>query len=145
MAVYRWSFHDPATGETYVFEQNPNQMTSPFPNRKITSQTTTALNGRTIFVEGNADAVDWSFGGSIRSKQHYEALRSWVYDDNGVAKRRRIVITDHFGRTITCMLTSFNPTPKRAVNVYWRHDYEIKALVTGVGLPTVDNEPLGVG
>ena len=145
MAVHRWSFFDPTSGQTYVFEQNPNRMSSPFPNRNINAQTTTALGGRTFFIEGNTSPVEWTFGGSIRTKQFYETLRSWVYNDQGTPLRRRIVITDHFGRKINAVLLSFDPQPKRAVNVYWRHDYEIKALVTSVGVPTVDNAPVGVG
>ena len=144
MAVHRWRFLNPATGESYTFEHNPDHMNSPFPRRNVTARTTTAITGQTIITEGNAGPAEWTFGGSIRSKAHYDALRSWVYDDDGRPKNQRIIIVDHFGRELDAVLMSFDPTPKRALNVYWRHTYEMTALVTRVGKATVVNEPPGV-
>ena len=144
MAVHRWRFIDPSSGDYYVFEHNPKEMTSPFPRRNITAQTTTAINGQVVLMEGNPGPAEWTFRGSIRSKAHYDALRSWVYDDQGRPRSRRIIILDHFGRQLEALLLSFNPTPKRALNVYWRHEYEMTALVTKVGLASVENAPVGV-
>lgn len=143
MAVHRWRFIDPSTGANYTFEHNPNRMSSPFPRRNVTAMTTSAITGQTILTEGNAGAAEFTFGGSIRSKAHYDALRSWVYDEDGRPQRRRIVIVDHFGRQMDAVLLSFNPIPKRTLNVYWRHDYECTALVTRVGPATVTNEAPG--
>jgi len=144
MAVHRWRFIDPSNGSTYVFEHNPNHMNSPFPRRNITARTTTAVTGQTVLTEGNSGPAEFTFGGSIRSKAHYDALRSWVYDDDGRPRTRRIIIVDHFGREMQAVLISFDPQPKRALNVYWRHEYEMTALVTKVGPASVVNEPAGV-
>lgn len=144
MAVYRWRFIDPTNGQQYVFEHNPKRMNSPFPRRNVTAATTTAVNGQTILTEGNSAPAEFTFGGSIRSKAHYDALRSWVYDDDGRPRTGRIIIVDHFGRQLDAVLMSFSPEPKTTLNVYWRHEYEINALVTRVGPATVSNEPPGV-
>lgn len=144
MAVHRWRFIDPNSGRFYVFEHNPNRMNSPFPRRNITAHTTTAIHGQTVLIEGNTGPAEFTFGGSIRSKEHYDALRSWFYDDEGRPNSRRIIIFDHFGRELQAVLLSFEPVPKRALNVYWRHEYECTALVTKVGLASVENAPVGV-
>lgn len=134
--VQRWRFFDPYDPDPrtniYTFTFNPNEMSSPFPQRNVTAETTTAVDGQTLFFEGNARPTEWSFAGDILDAAHYEALRSWVYD-----RRRRIYIYDHFGREIQCVLTAFTPTPKRSVCRYWRHTYEIRAFVFKVGNPTV--------
>jgi hypothetical protein len=144
--VKKWVFFDPydpnpATNR-WVVPINPNEMTSPFPQRQVTSRFTTAIDGRVLLFEGSPKPADWTFKGAIFNASHYDLLRSWVYD-----RRRRIIITDHFGRDIACVLQNFNPTPKRAVTgsqggengrgMYWRHDYEVTALVIAVGRPTV--------
>jgi len=135
-AVQKWRFFDPydtdPTTNTYTVPVNPNKMTSPFPTRNVSTKATTAVDGQTLFIEGQASPASWSFAGDIFDSAHYEALRSWVYD-----RRRRIQIYDHFGRQINCVLESFTPTPKRSTAKYWRHEYEIKATVTSVGAPTV--------
>lgn len=123
---------DPADGSVMVFDQNPSQMGSPFPQRNLTVQGTTAPDGQSVIFEGQMRPQEWTFTGSCRTHQFYEKLRAWVYDHQG-----RLLLTDHFGRELVVVLRSFNPTPKRSLNVYWRHDYEIAALVLSVGQPTV--------
>ncbi len=130
----RWTIADASS--TYTFWPNPNAMTSPFGKRNITSKPTTAVDGQVLFFEGGKNAAEWTFSGDILDKAQYEALRHWVYDRIG----RRVVVSDHFGRAIACVLTEFKPTPKRAVGKYWRHTYEITALVVSVGPPTVPDE-----
>lgn len=134
--VQRWRFFDPhdpnPATNVYTFPMNPSAMSSPFPARAVTSSTTTAIDGQALFFEGAAPAAEWTFSGTILDSTHHEALRAWVYD-----RRRRIFVYDHFGRELQCVLVSFTPTPKRSVGHYWRHDYEIKALVSKVGAPTV--------
>lgn len=133
--VVKWKLHDPydtntATNTIYV-PINPNAMTSPWPARQINTAVTTAVDGQVIFMEGNAKPKEWSFSGDIMTPYHYDLLRSWVYE-----RRRRVVITDHFGRDITCVLTNFDAVPKQVQRKYWRHTYTITAIVVSVGKPT---------
>lgn len=130
MAIRRWTFS--GEGETWTVPQNPREMSSPFPTRNVSGRST--VGGRTLLTEGSTPPANWQFGGSIRSREHYDELRRWVYE-----KKQRVTITDHFGRQIVCVLISFEPVPKRSVNVYWRHDYSIKAIVVSVSNPTVGN------
>lgn len=132
MAVHRWALRDVNTSEVFTFPQNPAEMTSPFPARNITVQATTAVDGQTILFEGASHPASWTFAGSCRTPEFYESLRSWVFEHPG-----RVQVTDHFGRVITCVLTGFDPVPKRSVGVYWRHNYTVTALVLSVGAPTV--------
>jgi hypothetical protein len=134
-AFKRWTIHD-ANG-TYTFFPNPNGMTSPFPARNISAKVTTAVDGQVLMFEGGRQAKEWTFSGDIIDAEQYEALRSWVFDRLGT----RVQVSDHFGRVIDCVLTDFKPTPKRAVGKYWRHTYEVSALVTHVGAPTVGEVP----
>lgn len=131
--IKRWTFR--AEGQAYTVPVNPNAMTSLFPTRAITARTTTA--GAVLLFEGARQPAPWSFSGDILNAAHYEALRHWVYDI-----KQRVVISDHWGRDIECVLSSFAPVPKRALGKYWRHTYEISGTVLRVGAPTVfDSDP----
>lgn len=137
MAPYlRWSISD-ANG-SYLFSPNPDAMTSPFGKRNISERVTTAVDGQVLFFEGGRHATEWSFSGNTMDAAQYEALRHWVYDRLGT----RVIVRDHFGRAINCVLTEFRPVPKRAIGKYWRHTYEVTALVTSVGPPTVGEVPV---
>lgn len=125
--VRRWVFT--AEGQTYTVPMNPESMQSLFSERQVTGKATLA--GRVLLTEGVQPPTQWQFSGQILDADHYEALRHWVYDI-----KQRVVITDHFGRKIQCVLTSFAPEPKRAVGRYWRHTYTVKALVLSVGAPS---------
>lgn len=143
MAIHQWRFVDPydtnpATRQ-WTFPINPREMTSPFPRKNVTALTTTAVNGQALLYEGNTPPHEWTFGGSVLTMAQYEDMRRWVYQ-----RRNRIHVYDHFGRRITCVLTGFNPTPRRSVGKYWRHDYEVSALVVEITEPTV-GEMTGVG
>lgn len=130
-----WVFIDPYDDNddtnTYSFPINPNAMTSPFPTRTISASFTTAISGQTLLTEGAPKPSQWQFTGSIFNAAHYDALRSWVYERN-----RRIIVQDHFGRPITCVLVFFDAQPKQVQKKYWMHTYTITALVVDVGEPT---------
>jgi hypothetical protein len=140
MAVYRWRFVDPldtdATTRQYVFPRNPEEMSSPFPSRVISSAPTTY--GGHILREGSPLPKAWTFSGTIPDQAMYEALRSWVYD-----RKNRLWLFDHFGRRLTLVLENFDPTPKRAYGKYWKHSYTISAQVLAVGKPTVSESANG--
>ncbi len=131
----RWKLED--SSGSYTFTTNPNAMSSPFGQRNIILKNTTAIDGQTVLMEGNRQVPEWTFSGDILDAAHYEALRSWVYDRLG----RRVIVSDHFGRRIVCVLTKFDPSPKRSVGKYWRHTYTVTAVVVSVGAPTVSEVP----
>lgn len=138
LTVQRWRFRDPydpnPRSSSYQLPINPNKMTSPFPTRKLNSAYTTAVDGQVLLTEGAATPAAWTFGGEIFNAAHYDMLRSWVYE-----RRRRITITDHFGRDIVCVLEKFDPVPaltRIGQGRYWRHSYSISGLAISVGAPT---------
>lgn len=132
MAVVRWIFDDPVTGEKYTAHINPNEMGTLFPQKNITTQVTTAIDGKVLLFEGKAAPVQWEFSGFILKPEHYDKLKEWVYDRN-----YKIRITDHFGRVIVVYLTAFEVVPQRSMQHYWRHGYTIRAIVFDVGAPKV--------
>lgn len=131
LLVKRWTFYCPGTGESYTVPRNPDDMTSPFPERNITTKHTTAVNGQVLLIEGAPQVANWQFSGTVADARHYEQLRHWVNDIN-----QRVQITDHYGRVIECVLVSFAPKPRRDIRRLWSHTYEIKAIVIKVGIPT---------
>lgn len=136
MAVQRWRFEDPADPDPdtrfYTFAINPNEMSSPFGERAITYEGTTAADGQPIMWEAQTPPTKWTFSGGILNHAHYEALRHWTYDRQG-----RLFLWDHFGRRLTVSLVNFEPTPKRAIGRYWRHEYTMTAWVYAITAPTV--------
>lgn len=133
MPTKRWIFTDTVAPETWTVPINPREMDSVFPVKSFNVQTVVGTDyARPIVMGGSMPPQPWAFRGAILDAAHHESLRHWVYD-----KGYRIQIEDHFGRKIHCLLQSFAPTPKRAVGRYWRHEYEVTALVFSVGAPTV--------
>jgi hypothetical protein len=130
--VKRWVFTDAVTGDTYTVPRNPDNMTSPFPERNVQSKFTTAITGQVLLTEGAPVISQWQFSGKVADARHYEQLRHWVNDVN-----HRVVITDHYGRDILCVLTKFDARPKRDMHRLWSHEYTVTALVLKVGEPTV--------
>lgn len=132
LVVKRWKFTDLATGNTYIVPMNPNTMTGIFPDKTITVETTTAVDGQVLLFQGATKPTQWQFGGEIFDQAHHEALRHWTYDIHN-----RIQIEDHFGRPLIVVLENFSAIPKRANGKYWRHTYTIKGLLLSAGAPTV--------
>lgn len=123
--VQRWKFDDGA-GTTYTVPINPNKMSKLRAPRTINTHVTTAVSGQALFFEGRRPPGAWTFSGVILHKDHYQALDFWVYQTG------RIVITDHYNRLISCVLSDFDAQPHRSVGKPWRHDYTITGLVIGV-------------
>lgn len=132
--VLRWTITDPYDTNTqtrvYTFPRNPAEMSSIYPDRSISSFTT--LHGRVLFYEGTTPAKQFTFAGPVMEKAHFDALREWVYK-----RKRRVIIRDHFGRKITCVLSSVELVPKRRVNKYYSHDYTVTGLVVSITEPTI--------
>lgn len=123
VGVKKWVLQDPATDETYHFEINPSEMTTPFGPKNIVYQATTAIDGQKLAFEGQRAATSWSFKGKIKTKDQYDALLYWS------EKPKRIWITDHFGRAWLCYITHFAPVPIRDTSSYWTHEYNMDVLI----------------
>jgi hypothetical protein len=133
VSVLRWKLKDPydtTSAGTYTFTRNPRSMTSPFPERQVSSYATSA--GKTLTYEGATPPKQWSFSGPILHKGEIDALYNWVYN-----KKRRILLTDHFGRQLTLVMQSMDVQPARRTGYYWSHDYTVTALVLDISAPTV--------
>lgn len=124
--MIRWIFRDPYTPRQVTLPVNPAQMGSPFPQRKVTSFATTA--GRILTTEGSRDAAQWTFGGVILTKAHYDIFYDFFYGDNA---NRRILITDHLGRKFTCVPVSWSPEPRTSAVWPWRHTFQATVMVVG--------------
>lgn len=124
--VQRWVIVDPydtnpATNH-YTFPRNPAEMSGVYPERALSPLSTTA--GKILTFEGATPAKSWTFSGPLLDKQQFTDLHTWVY-----LKKRRLVLTDHFGRDITLVFQSLDVVPKRRLNYYWSHDYTVTALI----------------
>lgn len=134
MAVLRWVISDPSdtnpATNKYTFPRNPREMTSIYPERQINA--TTTVFGRILLTEGSLPAKQFTFSGPILHKDQFDDLRAWVYDH-----QRRLVITDHFARKISCVLTSVDMVPKRRLGYYYSHEYTVNGLALKVTEPTI--------
>lgn len=134
MSVLRWKIVDPydtnPATRTYTFPRNPAEMSNIYPTRAVQATATTA--GKILLWEGSTPATPFTFSGPILEKQLFLDLQTWVYN-----KKRRLNIIDHFGRVISCVLTSVEMVPKRRLNYYYSHDYVVNGLAIKVSAPTV--------
>jgi hypothetical protein len=135
--VRRWVMTDPydtnSATNTYHFPRNPREMTSLHAERAVSSMSTT--NHKILLYEGQTPAKAWQFSGPILDKQQFTDLTAWVYD-----RRRRVVIVDHYTRSINCVLTTFEVVPKRRTGYYYSHEYVVSALVLSVSAPAMGND-----
>lgn len=129
----RWVFHDPNDTDpataTWVMPRNPREMTSPSIQRTVS--TSGALGGKIIAYEGAPVGRPWTFKGRMLNRAMYDTLTFWQ------GKQNRFTITDHFGRVLTIVPTTFDFTPKGTRHNYWDGEYEFNAIVIGIAAPTV--------
>lgn len=129
--VHRWQLHDPSTSETYVFQRNPNKMTSPHP-KKATTIFSRNFNfvdeklGVGRVIQFRQEPYEWQFSGDIRTEAQYEDLRDWT------RRVGRLELTDHFLRVWEVRFDSveIDELRPRKTN-YWRFGYTAKAIIYG--------------
>jgi hypothetical protein len=121
--AWRWTFSDPATGDAYTFEINPNTDGSPQFKKTVTYQSTAAADGGLILFEGRDAATTLSFSGTILTQAQYNAMIRWF------GKRHQVIFTDDLGRITTIYITAFSPKRKFTRSNPWRHEYSVEALV----------------
>lgn len=123
MSVVRWSFYDPFTTDTYVFEINPNDGGSRQFKRNFAYQNTAAADGKTLVFEGRAQQQSVDFSGTLLTQAQFDAFQTWW------AKGNQILMTDDLGRASWIVIEEFTPKRVRAVQYPWKHTYNIKATV----------------
>jgi hypothetical protein len=135
MALHKWRLEDPSDPDpltnTWTFEINPKEMTSPFRGRNIVGQGSVAVGGQTLVWEGNPGPADWEFRGRIFTKTMFDKLLEWSKRQN------RFYLYDHFGRKLTVIFTRFDPIPRTQMHHYWNHDYSMTAIVFDISTATV--------
>lgn len=120
----RWVFTDLTTAATYTVPLNPNVMTSPYPQKAKQPMPQFARSGQGTAIASPTLAFQWTFGGSIRSQAHHDALAAWA------AKEYPVTITDHYGRIFVVVLQHFQPDEKRPSKQFpWKFNYTMVTLM----------------
>jgi hypothetical protein len=125
VSTVRWVFHEVDTGATYTVPINPDSMTSPFPERQMSTSYGSRSGGTRLRTNEHPSAAkEWEFGGVIRTQAHHDALAAWAH------KPGRVNVSDHLGRTFQVVFQSFEPTDRSPTpNTPWRLRYAMTALV----------------
>lgn len=121
--VVKWTFFDPTTSESQVFEINPNDGGSVPVQRNVVTQNTLAPGGNVVLQEGAMSVPEISFSGIILSEDQYNVMYDWFF------REHQIELTDDLGRTMTIFITRFEPKRERAVYYPWKHSYSVTATV----------------
>lgn len=121
----RWVLTEVDTGATWTMPINPDQMSSPHQDKSIsTAFGTKAGHERLRTFVTPSPAKEWSWGGVIRTKQHYDQLELWA------KKPGKIRVTDHLGRTFEVVIQGFVPEDRQPrPGVMWRMRYEMSTLL----------------
>lgn len=123
--VVRWTFTDTTTDEKVVLPINPNEASPPSSARTFQWAwgSRQGLN-RVRGISRPTPPTEWTFGGVIRTKEHYDLLLEW-------SKRDSIVhVTDHLERTFEIMIKGFEPTERLPTgSTPWRATYTMTCLL----------------
>lgn len=122
-----WVLSDPATLETWVMPLNPNKMTSPHaPKNSVILPRGTGYDGVARVLQFRGQPFEWSFSGSIRSQEHYDAFVHWT------SKVTKVRVLDHLGRTWEVRITGVDLEELRPSRLRpWRFNYTVKANMYG--------------
>lgn len=119
----RWTFYDPTNSTTYTFPINPSEGGSPIHKKTMTYQNTLSPGGRVLIFEGQTEAQEVEFSGTILDQAQYDAMVLWFN------KRHQIRLTDDLGRQFNIYITEFTPKRERAYHHPWKHSYSVKYVV----------------
>lgn len=101
--VTRWIVQDPDLGD-YTFPINPKEMSTPFPARTLTVESTTAPDGQPLTWEGAPKPHPWEFRGHIETQDFYDQLVFYAESN------RRYWLIDHRRRAWQVTFEAFEPT-----------------------------------
>lgn len=118
MAFLRWRLDDGVTSYTFGF--NPNEMDSPFADLPVAGAA--ATDGTALLLHGESAPKDLTFAGVLLDQAQYDALLAWTRN------ARRLTLFDHFGRSMSVFIQSFEPQTVRSRN-QWKHTYQMRVLV----------------
>lgn len=121
--VTRWKFDDPVSLVSHTFEVNPSAGGTPAYERNITTQSTSAPDGKVIVFEGRDQPQTFEFSGTLRSEEELDVFVEWFN------KRYQIKVTDDLGREHMIVIQSFRPTRERAATAPWKHSYTVSAVI----------------
>lgn len=128
--VMKWVLKESQPGGMeYVFDINPDSMTSPYAPRQYTVDRTVAAQGVAFAWEGGFRAHEWQFSGTLLSQDQYDALVAF-YNVG-----RRFWLRDHRTRIWTVTFADLDLVPLRKVGQPWAHRYTVKALIYACYLP----------
>jgi hypothetical protein len=128
MSVVRWKFTDLATSDTVLLPLNPNQMSTPTTPRDMSWGWGAKVGlQRMRGMEQTVDqAPQWTFGGVILSKDHYDLLLAWS------GRLSVLRVDDHLGRAFKVMITSYAPIERLPTATKpWRADYTMTCFFLG--------------
>lgn len=117
--LVRWTFHDPATDDTYTFWMNPNDGGSPDYKTTLSYVSACAPDGVTVAFQGRDEPQKLEFSGRILVQEHYDAFVTWQRNKNPIE------MTDDLGRTFVLTIESFAPKRKKSARYPWKHDFTI--------------------
>lgn len=105
--VLKWRIVDPApiSGQTFVFEINPEEMDSPRPEHTYTVAASTAPDGQPITWQGMNKRADWTFGGWIINPEQLDDLADLC------DLQRRVWVYDHLNRRVLVSLEQLDAVP----------------------------------
>lgn len=132
--VQRWVLQDPYVSGgigSYVFPQNPKEMTSPHFERFLTSKRTSLsveLGGKFHVFESAGQPKEWQFSGICSSSEMHDKLLAFR------ALNRRFWLIDHRNRAWKVVFTNVDITPRLRTNYNgqlsdWIEDYTVSALI----------------
>lgn len=116
-----WLFQAYNGVDVYEFAVNPLTAKMPSKKRNITKEKTAT--GAPILFQGRDSVPSMTFGGTILTEAHLNAMRTWAI------KQNQVKLTDDLGRQYWVYITSFSPTRNYHADYPWRHDYQAEALV----------------
>lgn len=126
VVITRWRLEDRKTGESVTLPYNPNKMDSPYIGKTFNSFGTGSTWGaeRLRLIQTPTPAKDWSFGGVILAKAHYDLLLAWQ------VRRANVRVTDHLGRSFSVIISKFDPIERLPTATKpWRADYTMNCLI----------------
>lgn len=123
--VVRWKFQDLVDDSEIFLPINPNKASAPTSPRSLTwaAGSRAGLDRLRVFEQPSRPA-EWTFGGVIHTKEHYDLLLEWA------ARLHRIRITDHLGRMFEVLIQRFDPVERiPTATKPWRATYTMTCLL----------------
>ncbi len=121
--VTRWTLFDPVDNETYTFPFNPAEGGTPDYKKTISSVSTLAPNGGTIFYQGADEPQYLEFSGVVLEQAHHDQFVTWA------AKQRILVLTDDLGREFNVVIETYSPKRVRRSTRPYYHTYSMRCFV----------------